>query len=88
LDEGKIRLNIYIPWAIYRTIFRSTAGGSGASFFSVIGGFLNAATSSLKRVTERIFKEASKNLVFDFLINKDTKKINLKPTAYILEVLI
>jgi hypothetical protein len=40
----------------------------------IIGGFLNAATSSLKRVTGRIFKisvfrEASKNLAFDNLSN-------------------
>jgi hypothetical protein len=50
--------------------------------FQNLRGFPNATTSSMKRVPERsskiisIFKEASKNLVFDFLGDKDTKKLN------------
>jgi hypothetical protein len=55
-------------WAVYGTKFRITAGGSGSSF-TVTGGFLNAATITLKRVIGRIlvfFKEARKNLAFDY----------------------
>ncbi len=54
--------------------FLESHPGSGASF-TVTGGFLNAATSSLKRITGSVFKEASKNLAFDFLRNKDKKKL-------------
>jgi hypothetical protein len=50
--------------------FSESQLGSGASF-KVIGRFLNAATSSLKRATGRIlkisvFKEERKNLAFDY----------------------
>jgi hypothetical protein len=38
-----------MSWVVYGTIFSTTAG-FGASL-TVKGGFLNAATSSLKRVT-------------------------------------
>jgi hypothetical protein len=43
-----------MSWAVYGTILESQPG-SGASF-TVTDGFLNAATSSLKRVTGRILK--------------------------------
>jgi hypothetical protein len=76
-----------MSWAAYGTM------GSGASF-TVTGGFLNTATSSLNRVTGRIlkistvsvFKEASKNFAFYFLCNKDKK--NYKPPTHIQKVLI
>jgi hypothetical protein len=61
-----------------RNKFSDSQPGSRASF-TVTWGFLNAATSSLNRVTGRIlklvsvFKEASKILAFDFHSNKDKK---------------
>jgi hypothetical protein len=66
--------------------------GCGASF-TVTGGFLNAATSSSKGVTGRIlkistvtvFKEASNNLSFDFLLYEDKQIVN-KPPAHIQKV--
>jgi hypothetical protein len=61
-----------MSWAVYGTIFRITTG-YGASF-TVTGGFLNAATITLKRdgrifKLASVFKEARKNLAFDYLGN-------------------
>jgi hypothetical protein len=73
LDRRKVGRNIHTEQ------FSESQAGSGASF-TVTGRFLNAATSSLKRVIGRTFKiskcfkEASKNLGFDFLSNKDKTK--------------
>ncbi len=54
--------------------------------FKITGGFLNAATIILKRVSVRILKfsrcfiKASQNFTFYFLHNKAAK--NLKPLAH------
>jgi hypothetical protein len=68
-----------MSWSVYGTIFRIPAG-SGASF-TVTGGFLNwGVTGGLKKLVS-VFKEASKNLAFDFLIIK-TNKILKTTSAY------
>jgi hypothetical protein len=78
LDRGKVGLNMYTCHGRFTEQFLE----SGASFtLTIVGGFLNAAASSLKRVTGRIFKISKcfqrsnyrKNLAFDFLSNKDHK---------------
>ena len=60
--------------------FSESHPGYGASF-TITGGFLNAETSSLKRLTGRIFKiskcfkEATQDFIFHFLHNKAAKKL-------------
>jgi hypothetical protein len=82
LDRGKDGLS-----RRFTEQFSESHPGYGASF-TVKGGFLNAATSSLKRVTGNIFKisvfkEASQYFIFHFLHRKI-----LKPSAHIQKVLI
>jgi hypothetical protein len=53
INEDPCGSGSFKSWAVYGTIFRITVR-PGANF-PATGGFLNAATSSVKRVTGRIF---------------------------------
>ncbi len=78
LDRGKVGLTIHVHGR-FTEQFSESHQGYGASF-TVTGGILNAATSSLKRVIRAIFKfgsvfnEASQDFIFHFLYNKAAKE--------------
>jgi hypothetical protein len=79
LDRGKRRPKYeYHGW--FTEKFSESHTGYGASF-TVTGGLLTAETSSLKRVSGRIFKistcfkEATQDFIFHFLRNKAAKKL-------------
>ncbi len=67
--------------------FLESQSGSGASF-TVNGGFLNAATSFWTRLLVgflnliSVFKEANKNLAFDFVSNKDLQNFKNHKRIY------
>jgi hypothetical protein len=79
LDRGKVGLNSTCPGRFTEQFSESHPGHEAS--FTVTGEFLNAATSSLKRVTGRIlklvsvFKEASQDFIFHFLHNKAAKNL-------------
>jgi hypothetical protein len=61
----------------------SLDGGKIRAFFTVTGGFLNAATSSLKRVPERTYEIRERFQRSKYLISLAlrTQKKNLKTTS-------
>jgi hypothetical protein len=72
-----------MSWAVYGTISESHPGYGAIFTVPEKGGFLNAATISLKRITGRIFKtskvsvfkEASQHFYLPFSPLKGSKKI-------------
>ncbi len=87
LDRGKRPK--YTCHGRFTQQFLESQPGYRASF-TVTGGFLNAVTRSLKKVTGRIFKyylvsvfkEAIKNLAFGFLSNKDEQNFKNHKRIY------
>ncbi len=86
LDRGKVGGNIHVIGGLLNNFQNHRRVPE--QVFTDRGRFLNAATSSLKRVTGRTFKisvsvfKGSKNLAFDFLSNKDKTKFKNHQRIY------